>query len=736
MKAASTHRKPRFYPNISTRITVPFLLTIIVIAVVGVFIVTSLVAGNIQERLDAQLYDSGLAAAATLVELERQTLAVIRLMTFTEGVADATAARDTSGIDRLLGSVAGNEGLDDLIVFDRSGDTIYRYQRALLGGGSSATLPDTARWPSVQRVLRGEVDALGDKFVDLQRPDGSEFTFYTAGAIRSPDGELAGGLLIGLTSRRLVLILREQAVASVVLYTLDGAVMGSTFREAIRAEFSLSPEQLADAQRSLAEGISYAPRYTIEDELYQFILIPLNLRSAQVGWVGLGLRVDFITDRIGSSRDLIFGFFAVMTFIVITLGVAVSGSIIRPVFNLLETTRAIRSGDLSRRANLQIPDELGELSQSFDHMTTQLIKRNRAINRLYAAQIKETVQREAVLTSISDVVVVVDTQYQPTLYNEAARVLRRSVPTAAEFRALFSDPARYAQPRSVTVGKRHFSALSTPVRLPDGGVVGYVIVFRDVTSLVEAEQVKDDVILQLSHELRTPLTAAKGYVELIRMMSGETLPDMYSDFLDKAHGQIKTLSDMIDQVVEVNAIMANRFTLTTHPVNLTALLEEVAEALRERIQSADHTYIITLPDAPIWIEGDSNRLAQVFQNILINAFSYTLPGGWIEVYLETDSSGHAVVTVHDSGVGIGEDEIDKVFEKLYRGRAADAGPTDTRGMGLGLYISRQIIEAHAGTIKLTSKLNVGTTVTILLPLALEMWTIPDDDEETLQLASR
>jgi signal transduction histidine kinase len=726
----SPKRLRTLYPKISTRVTLPFLLALIVIAVIGAYIVTRLVGSNIQERLDAQLSDSAQSAAATLDEIERGTLAVIRLMTFTEGIAEAVSTRDSAAIDRLLSSVAGNEGVDDLIVFDAAGDPIYRFNRA--SAGAVAALPDTRTWPSVSRVLRGEVDPVGDKFVDLQAAgepgsDAREFTFYTSGAIRGDDDALVGGLLVGMTSRRLVLTLKEQAVASIVLLTRDGAVMRTSFLGDQGAQFALDAPRLAQMEAdALAETPTwYSPRYTVEGAEYQFILVPLTLRETQLGWMSLGLRVDFINERVDSSRDLFVGFFMVMLVIVVLIGVFVSGSIIRPIFRLLDTTRAIRSGDLSRRANLKIPDELGELSQSFDHMTAELIKRNREINNLYAAQLKETVQREAVLTSISDAVIVVDTTYRPILVNTAARALQKGVPSRADFRALFSDPLDYAEPRNLVIGGRHFSALSTPVQLPSGETLGYVIVFRDITSLIEAERVKDEVILQLSHELRTPLTAAKGYVELVRMLGAETLPDMHIDFLGKAHAQIKTLSGMIDQVVEVNSIMANRFSVELRPLDLNPLLDEIGEAYRERAESGGYTYIVTLPDFPVWVEGDSVRLTAVVQNVLNNAFNYTLPGGWIELYLEIDEDGRAVITVHDSGVGIGEDEVDKVFEKLYRGRSAEAGPTDTRGMGLGLYISRQIVTAHHGTINLSSTLNVGTTVVILLPLGEKM-VLPHD----------
>jgi two-component system phosphate regulon sensor histidine kinase PhoR len=120
-----------------------------------------------------------------------------------------------------------------------------------------------------------------------------------------------------------------------------------------------------------------------------------------------------------------------------------------------------------------------------------------------------------------------------------------------------------------------------------------------------------------------------------------------------------------------------------------------------------------VPDRLI-IEGDEGRLAQTLDHLLLNAHSYSLPGGTVtaRAWFEGQS---VIVTVQDQGVGIDSDELDKVFERMYRGRAADAGDTDARGLGLGLYLSKRIIEAHHGTIALQSKPGDGTLVGIKIP---------------------
>jgi two-component system sensor histidine kinase VicK len=120
----------------------------------------------------------------------------------------------------------------------------------------------------------------------------------------------------------------------------------------------------------------------------------------------------------------------------------------------------------------------------------------------------------------------------------------------------------------------------------------------------------------------------------------------------------------------------------------------------------------------MWIEGDERRISEVIESLLRNAYSYTLEGGMVELHAEMTTK-RAIISVADSGVGIGEDEINKVFERMYRGRSADAGPTDSRGMGLGLYIARQIIEAHHGSIIIESQPDLGTIVTVGIPVRLK-----------------
>ncbi len=714
----------RFYPRITARVTLPFLLTVVLIAGVGVFIVTRLVAGSIQERLNNQLVDSALAASNALVEIEDQQIATLRLMAFTEGVAEALMARDAGTLDGLLRPLAANARVDALLAYDAGGHVVYQLKRLVGGAGlaydNTVRRADIQGWPSARSVLTASEDQLGDKFAEIVQDETDALMVISAPVIDTgAGGVLVGGLSLGLTMENLTLRISQQALSEVILYGSGGQVLGSAFRLVAAEELRLTPGRASELFALVQGGAHPIEENTIGGLGYQVLYVPLELRSQPVGVMAVALPSDFIAERIGVSRDTFALLFAGLFALVALFGLLVTRSIIRPIRRLVDTTRAIRAGDLSRRVGLGSPDEFGELGTSFDHMTDQLVARSREISRLYEAQVEETARREAVLTSITDAVIVMNPAGRTILHNHAAEGLLKQVqadpPAYRQFVALVQNPASLAEPRTVELAGGYYDTHATPVHMPSGELLGYVVVFHDITSMVEVERVKDEMILQLSHELRTPLTAARGYVEMVQMVGQPQLNEQSSGFIGSAVEHLSTLERMVNQVIDVSAMLSGKFAVEFEEMILSDVLAEAIERVYPQIEGRGlklWTQITASVD--LAIDGDPVRLGQVFEHVLRNAASYTLPGGWIEVKARTEG-GHAMVTVADNGVGIDEDELDRVFERMYRGRSAEAGPTDSRGLGLGLYLARQIVEAHHGTITLESEPNLGTTVTIRIP---------------------
>jgi two-component system sensor histidine kinase VicK len=405
---------------------------------------------------------------------------------------------------------------------------------------------------------------------------------------------------------------------------------------------------------------------------------------------------------------------------VAVLGLFIARSITKPVARLVDTTRAIRDGDLTRRVNLKTPDELGELGVSFDHMTDQLIARNQEINKLYLEQLEEAARREAILVSIGDAVIVLNPQGETILRNYAAsqmidQAVRR--PQAKrQLTTLFQNLGALLEPEIIDIMEKSYSVQATPVNTPSGDMLGHVIVFRDITEIIEAERAKDEMILQLSHELRTPMTTARGYVELAKFTEGKNMSAQGNTFLANATEGLTTLERMLNQVIDVSTILTNRFSVSIEKINLCDVLRERYEYWLPIVARRNQTLSLNmLPDNQSCIEGDRIRIAEVLDHLLRNAYSYTLTDGWIGIQMER-KSGQLAFSVIDSGVGIDKDEINRVFERLYRGRSAEAGPTDARGLGLGLYLAKAIVEQHHGTIEIESQPGVGTVVTVRLPL--------------------
>jgi signal transduction histidine kinase len=250
-----------------------------------------------------------------------------------------------------------------------------------------------------------------------------------------------------------------------------------------------------------------------------------------------------------------------------------------------------------------------------------------------------------------------------------------------------------------------------------GRFSGHVILLIDVTrerqALAAAEQAiasRDRFISIASHELKTPLTSIKGMAQLLirSHRSGRLNPDRLGRQLDTIDTQAERLQDLIDDLLDISRIQSGRMELRPEPADLAEIVGDVVGTLPEdRRQRVRLT--VGQPVAGIW---DPMRLEQVAQNLLDNALKYSPPETIVDVCVASDGPD-AVLTVTDHGIGIPADERLTLFEPF--SRAANAGQRDETGLGLGLFITRQIVEHHGGTIGVESVEGEGSTFTVRLP---------------------
>jgi PAS domain S-box-containing protein len=244
-----------------------------------------------------------------------------------------------------------------------------------------------------------------------------------------------------------------------------------------------------------------------------------------------------------------------------------------------------------------------------------------------------------------------------------------------------------------------------------GRVIGASSIARDITERKQLDQMKDDFVGTVSHELRTPLTAIKGFIELVADGDAGPLTEAQREFLEIASRNTDRLGSLINDLLDINRIEAQRFEIRLDPTDLAAVLKDVAATFRPLAQAKGLTFHCKIDPLP-GIIGDSARLVQVFSNLVSNAIKYT-PEGEVGIRGRRADAGVEVV-VYDSGIGLTREERSQLFTKFFRGRnplVAESG-----GTGLGLVIARAIIEKHRGIIEVASVASEGTHVRVVLPL--------------------
>jgi len=225
--------------------------------------------------------------------------------------------------------------------------------------------------------------------------------------------------------------------------------------------------------------------------------------------------------------------------------------------------------------------------------------------------------------------------------------------------------------------------------------------------LRESERLKSDLVNTVSHELRTPLSGVLGFTKLL--LTRDFDPETRRHYLGIVDAQARRLSGLLDDFLDVRRIEEGRFERAKELVDMATLLREEAQLYSQ--QSPKHELALDIDGAPLGVMGNPDRLRQVIGNLISNAIKYSPAGGVVAVHAAPEN-GHILVEVRDEGMGIPRSQQGQIFTKFFRGDAAASGIT---GTGLGLAVSRDIVESHGGRIGFTSAEGEGTTFFVELP---------------------
>ncbi len=438
------------------------------------------------------------------------------------------------------------------------------------------------------------------------------------------------------------------------------------------------------------------------------------------------LLLDFILSSVllGAAAFLYGGRFTlwmgVLTVMVMLTAVAAGlGMIATGRFNrtLEETLGRVAAGQLGLRLPVKTVDETGRTAQAFNEMSVNL--------DYMVARLSEDRRRlQTILSTMTDGVIMTDKNGTVILANPAAERFfgfKRDECPGCQLIALvheheiddllkkcIEEKKQQSMQFESRRKKQFFRIVAHPLMTDQ--LTGVLLIFQDLTEVHNLQAVRRDFIANVSHELKTPLASIKAITETLE---DGALDDraIAREFLGKIDGEVNAMIEMVNHLIELSRIEMGRAELKIEPVNLNGLIREAITRLiplaeRSRVSIASEP-ALGLPEVP----GDRQMIAEVVTNILQNALKFTPSGGKIKVYTRQEGD-NAVVSIADTGIGIGPDDLPHIFERFYK---ADKS-RNTGGTGLGLSIARHIVQVHGGRIWVDSRLGEGTTFTFTLPL--------------------
>lgn len=370
-------RLHRLILTIRAKLILPYVMLTVVVALVGTLIAARLATASARERFYNQLTESARVAADGVVRRERVQLENLRLLVFTEGMAEAVAQRDLATLEELTLPLLLNNEIEVLSVLDAQGVELLTLARQPDAAAYlRATGTNLAGFVPVRRVLDGVSDLEGDKYAGLITTHLGAYLFTTAPVKR--DDQLVGVMALGSRLDTLVAELKAQSQADVIVLDENGKFLATTLARPDEGYglLEIAPGALNTAPSTLRSLQLY-------QRPYESLYAPLVIRRETVGMLAAVLPSQYIFDTQALSRNIIGVIFTFLTIAVIVLGFALAQYIVRPILRLRAISQAVAAGDLEQKTGLEQNDEIGELAGAFDTMTERLRERTRVAAQLY-----------------------------------------------------------------------------------------------------------------------------------------------------------------------------------------------------------------------------------------------------------------------------------------------------------------------------------------------------------------
>jgi two-component system phosphate regulon sensor histidine kinase PhoR len=510
----------------------------------------------------------------------------------------------------------------------------------------------------------------------------------------------------------------------VTLIRADGVVMGDSERSQDEVTRMDNHLQRPEVQAAMAQGRGEASRFsaTLHEDMLYLATPVLSDEGHLLGFIRLALPLTEVNHRIASfQKDLMKVGAAAM---LIAFGVALISvrRISQPLRELVTLSGHIGSGQVPETPNVDSRDEFGRLAKAFHEMANRMGEKVAELTR-------ERTQLNAMLSSLVESIVALDYRGQVLFLNPAAEqlfdvrssdakgrpfleVLRQSPLNEVLRQTLSSHQAVQKEIALHTPTERVISVNAIPVSYGEAQT-GVLAALHDITELRKLENVRREFVANVSHELKTPLTSIKGYAETL-LEGAIDDPKHNRAFLETIQEHANNLARLIDDVLDLSTIEAQRVMYRFEPINFKDVSDRIIKALEPMAKTKKVSLIVDLPQDLPKVRADREKLAQIVMNLIDNAIKFNKAEGEVRVTAEK-KNGQAIFVVSDTGRGIPQEDLPRIFERFYRGNKDRSH--EIPGTGLGLAIVKHLIEAHQGTVTAQSNPGEGSVFRFTLPLA-------------------
>jgi two-component system, OmpR family, phosphate regulon sensor histidine kinase PhoR len=508
----------------------------------------------------------------------------------------------------------------------------------------------------------------------------------------------------------------------------DARITVIDFEGNVVAESSRDPAELGnhgnrpEIEEAHLAGIGTATRYstTLQKNMMYVALRTTDVKGIE--FVRVAVPITEIQAQAAQLRNLVLGVAGGTALVALLLAWWLTRRLALPLQELASGADQIAAGHYGQKVYVDRKDELGQLGATFNHMSTQLADQ-------FAQLDEDRQQLRAVLSSMVEGVIAIDSEQSILFANERAGAMLEFATNSAAGRKLWEVVRQYSVQEMVRAamhtdnGEAHRLEFTDAAgktlmlhiaQLPGEPMRGAVLVFHDNTELRRLEHLRQDFVANVSHELKTPLSVITVCAETL-LEGGMDDLEHRGRFLERIHEQAHRLHTLILDLLSLARIESGDQHWTFQALSVADLAEACVERHQTRTQAKKQSLLLEPPSNGPKLQAwaDEEALAEILDNLVDNAVKYTPEGGTIHLRWWSEGD-QCIIEVKDTGIGIPEHDLPRVFERFYR--VDKARSREVGGTGLGLSIVKHLVQAMQGTIRATSELGRGSTFTIRLPM--------------------